>query len=171
MLPCIRRALGPAQLQAARSRVVRRVEPPPREPQSRALPVEPRTWWGSWSVPTRRPPAYEAGALPAELQERNALHAAGGIRTPTGRAHDVLSVARLRFATAAYRAMAPAGIEPAARWASTSRSTGELQKPLRSLYGADGTRTRTPPMDSRVRFIALRLQTCGVAAGGGTTNE
>jgi hypothetical protein len=25
---------------------------------------------GSWSVPTRRPPAYEAGALPAELQER-----------------------------------------------------------------------------------------------------
>jgi hypothetical protein len=28
-------------------------------------PAELRTWnWGSWSVPTRRPPAYEAGALP-----------------------------------------------------------------------------------------------------------
>ncbi len=25
---------------------------------------------GSWSASTRRPPAYEAGALPAELQER-----------------------------------------------------------------------------------------------------
>jgi hypothetical protein len=26
--------------------------------------------WGSWSGPSRRPPAYEAGALPTELQER-----------------------------------------------------------------------------------------------------
>ena len=85
-----------------------RLEPPSREPQSRALPVELRTWIrgrseegsnlrgrfaprrvstpvpcrsattpnarayseSSRSAPTRRPPAYEAGALPAELQER-----------------------------------------------------------------------------------------------------
>ena len=72
MLPCIRRALGPAQLQAGKAERVRLeltrpgeglavfgtaslssqirssirwggVEPPPREPQSRALPVELRT--------------------------------------------------------------------------------------------------------------------------------
>jgi hypothetical protein len=39
------------------------LEPPPRGPQSRALPGELRTW-GSRSASIRRPPAYEAGALP-----------------------------------------------------------------------------------------------------------
>ena len=97
MLPYIRRALGPAQLQAERvrfeltrpigptvfgtasssSRVRSKIrwggfEPPPRGPHSRALPRELRTWdgvrrspkWGSRSASIRRPPAYEAGALP-----------------------------------------------------------------------------------------------------------
>ena len=78
--------------------------------------------WGSRSVSIRRTPAYEAGALPSELQEQGIPPE--GIEPSRARAHDVLSVARMRFATAVY--MALAGIEPAPRWSSPSRSTGEL---------------------------------------------
>lgn len=52
----------------------------------------------------------------------------------------------MRSATAARVALA--GIEPATRWISPSRSTGELQEP----YEADGTRTRNLPRDSRARW-------------------
>ena len=53
--------------------------------------------------------------------------------------------------------MASAGIEPAARWASTSRSTSELQKPSVIASGTDGIRTRTPPIDSQVRFLCATI--------------
>jgi hypothetical protein len=86
--------------------------------------------------------AYEAAALPLSYPavpcRRRDLNPHGPC------AHDVLSVARLPFrhggvCKAIASAMASAGIEPAARWASTSRSTGELQKPYRTESGTDGT--------------------------------
>jgi hypothetical protein len=69
-------------------------------------------------------------------------------------AHDVLSVARMRSATAA-NTVAPAGIEPASRWASTSRSTGELQEPGRSRRDSN---PQSPERQSGALAIAPRLQ-------------
>ena len=107
MLPCIRRALDPAQLQADEIRWGG-FEPPPRGPHPRALPSELRTW------KYRRRDSNSHGHV----------------------AHDVLRVARMHSATAAW--MALARIELAARWSSPSRSTGELEEPLLP-HEADGT--------------------------------
>lgn len=64
--------------------------------------------------------------------------------------------------------MAPAGIEPAPRWDSASRSTGELQEPSE----ADGTRTRTLPRDSRARWpLRYGSNERRLALVDGTTNE
>ena len=58
---------------------------------------------GSRSATIRRPPAYEAGALPVELRERRGVEECRRRDSnPHGRvAHDVLSVARMHSATAA----------------------------------------------------------------------
>ena len=122
--------------------------------------------WGSRSVSIRRTPAYEAGALPSELQEQGIPPE--GIEPSRARAHDVLSVARMRSATAANR-VAPAGIEPAPRWASTSRSTGELQEPGRSRRDSN---PQSPERQSGALAIAPRLQRLRrQAASDGTANE
>ena len=87
--------------------------------------------------------AYEAAALPlsypAPPYRRRDLNSHG----PSPRRSERRASAVPQRA-ACYSRMASAGIEPAARWASTSRSTGELQKPSGSPAEPTGLEPATP---------------------------
>ena len=93
--------------------------------------------------------AYEAAArplsYPAKYRRRDS--------NPHGPvAHDGLSVARMHSATAAR--MALAGIEPATRWISPSRSTGELQEP--SLWRRSRRDSNPHPPERQSGALPLR---------------
>ena len=100
MIPRIRRVLEPG-LSYGRKIRWGGLEPPPRGPQPRALPGELRTCCDEYR---RRESNPHRPCGPRRSERRAYAFRHGGM-------------------------MAPAGIEPATRWISPSRSTGELQEP------------------------------------------
>ncbi len=106
--------------------------------------------WGGLEPPPRGP---QPRALPGELRTCDIREQGTGLRA-------------LR-AFAPYH-MAPAGIEPATRWISPSRSTGELQEPGTKPTGFEPALSRETVGRAAV---TLRLQVQQCAAGMTRQNE
>ena len=95
--------------------------------------------WGGLELP---PPDSRSGALPHELRTWGRETGDGGRETKYRRwesnPHRPCGPRRSERRAYAFRhggMMAPAGVEPATRWISPSRSTGELQEPESTMTG------------------------------------